>query len=99
VVSPDGVVPSQMVGVSSSVNLPLHHKLLNFSSGTGSPGWSWKKDHKTVVVVWLKQSEWQCGCGNGSVAMVDSRASYTVPWLWCYNDSNEIQCVVSTTRC
>jgi len=44
VVSPDGVAPSQMVGVSSSVNLPLHHKVLNFSSGTGSPGWSWKKE-------------------------------------------------------
>jgi len=24
-VSPDGVAPSQMVGVSASVNLPLHH--------------------------------------------------------------------------
>ena len=24
-VSPDGVVPSRMVGVSASVNLPLHH--------------------------------------------------------------------------
>ena len=35
--SPDGVVPSQMVGVSASVNLPLHHKVQKFSSGTGSP--------------------------------------------------------------
>ena len=26
-VSPDGVVPSQMVGVSASVNFPLHHKV------------------------------------------------------------------------
>ena len=26
-VSPDGVAPSQMVVVSSSVNLPLHHKV------------------------------------------------------------------------
>ena len=34
---PDGVVPSQMVGVSASVNLPLHHKVQKFSSGTGSP--------------------------------------------------------------
>jgi len=25
-VSPDGVAPSRMVGVSGSVNLPLHHK-------------------------------------------------------------------------
>ena len=47
----DGVAPSQMVGVSTSVNLPFHHKVQKFSSGTGSPGWSRKKGHKTVVVV------------------------------------------------
>jgi len=49
-VSPDGVAPSRMVGVSASVNLPLHHKVQRFSSGTGSPGWSQKKGHKMVVV-------------------------------------------------
>ena len=36
--SPDGVAPSRMVGVSASVNLPLHHKVQRFSYGTGSPG-------------------------------------------------------------
>jgi len=36
--------------VSASVNLPLHHEVQKFSSGTGSPGWSQKKGHKTVVV-------------------------------------------------
>jgi len=36
--------------VSASVSLPLHHKVEKFSSGTGSPGWSRKKGHKTVVV-------------------------------------------------
>ena len=51
-VSLDGVAPSWMVaGVSASVNLPLHHKVQKFSSGTGSPGWSRKKGRKTVVVV------------------------------------------------
>jgi len=40
-----------MVGVSASVNFLLHHKAQKFSSGTGSPGWSRKKGHKTVVVV------------------------------------------------
>jgi len=43
-VSPDGVARSQMVGVSAFVNLPLHHKVQEFSSGTGSPGWSRKKE-------------------------------------------------------
>jgi len=43
-------VPSWMVIVSPSVNLPLHHKVQKFSSGTGSPGWSRKKGRKTVVV-------------------------------------------------
>jgi len=50
-VSPDGVTPSWMVSVSASVNLPLHHKVHMFSSGTGSPGWSRKRGRKTVVVV------------------------------------------------
>jgi len=49
-VSPDGVAPSQMGGVSASVNLPLHHKVQKFSLGTSSPGWSRKKCRKTVVV-------------------------------------------------
>ena len=37
-VSPDGVAPRQMVGMSASVNLLLHHKVQKFSSGAGSPG-------------------------------------------------------------
>ena len=53
-VSLDGAVPSGMVGVSASVNFPLHHKVQKFSSGTGSPGWSRKKGHKTVVVVAIR---------------------------------------------
>jgi len=54
VVGPDGVAPSRTVSVSASVNLPLHHKVQKFYSGTGSLGWSWKKGRKTVVVwvVW-----------------------------------------------
>ena len=52
-VSPDGVAPSRMVGVSASVGLPLHHQVQKLSSGTGSPRWSRKKGRKTVaVVVW-----------------------------------------------
>jgi len=50
-VSQDGVAHSRMVGVSASVNLPLHHKVHKLSSGTGSPGWSRKKGRKTVVMV------------------------------------------------
>jgi len=38
--------------VSASVNLPLHHKVQKFSSGTGSAGWSRKKGRK-MAVVWL----------------------------------------------
>jgi len=49
-VSPDGVAPSRMVGVSASVNLPLHHKVQKFYSNTSSPGWSRKKGRKMVVV-------------------------------------------------
>jgi len=50
-VSPDGVAPSRLVGVSASVNLPLRHKVQKFCSGTGLPGWSQKKGRKTVVCV------------------------------------------------
>jgi len=35
--------------VSASVNLPLHHEVQKFFSGTGSPGWSQKKGRKMVV--------------------------------------------------
>jgi len=41
-----------MVGVFASVDLPLHHKVQKFSSGTGSPGWCRKKGRKMVVVWW-----------------------------------------------
>jgi len=50
-VSRDRVAPIQMAGVSASVNLPLHHKVQKFSTGTGSSGWSRKKGRKMVVVV------------------------------------------------
>ena len=50
-VGPDGVAPIRMVGMSASVNLPLHHKVQKFSSGTGSPRWSRKKGRKMVVCV------------------------------------------------
>ena len=49
--SPDGVASRRMVDVSASVNLPLHHKVQKFCSGTGSPGWSRRKGRKTVVCV------------------------------------------------
>ena len=50
-VSLDGLALIRMVSVSASVNLPLHHKVQKFSSGTGSLGWSQNKGRKTVVVV------------------------------------------------
>jgi len=53
-VSSDGVVPSQMVGVSASVNLLLHHKVQKFSSGTGSPGWSRKGAIKRLWWWWFE---------------------------------------------
>jgi len=49
-VSSDGLAPTRMISMSASVNLPLHHKVQKFSSGTGSPGWSLKKGFKTVCV-------------------------------------------------
>ena len=42
----------QMVGVSASVNLPLHHKVQKFSSGTGTPGWSRKNGRNRLWRWW-----------------------------------------------
>jgi len=49
-VSPDGVTPRRIVCATASVNLPLHHKVQKFSSGTGSPRRSRKKGRKMVVM-------------------------------------------------
>jgi len=50
-VSPRGVAPSRIV----CVNLPLHHKVQKFSSGTGSPG------RRAVKRLW---------CGWGHIFLV-----------------------------
>jgi len=47
-----------MVSVSASVNLPLHHKVQKFSSGTGSPGWSRKKGHGGAISILMDISRW-----------------------------------------
>ena len=74
--SPDGVAPSRMVNVSASVNLSLHHKVQKFSSGTGSPGCSRKKGHKTVVV-------WCCGCDVIRIHWhMDSNGGISVDGNW-----------------
>jgi len=62
--------------VSASVNLPLHHKVQKFSSGTGSPGWSWKNGRKTAVVVWL---EWVTVESSDLVKMLTIAG--TVQWI------------------
>ena len=69
--SPDGVAPSRMVSVSASVNLPLHHKVQKFSSGTSSPAWSRKKGRKTVVVVL---------CSNHAIG-------YASQHIWCLSQA------------
>jgi len=69
VTSLDGLAPIRMVSVSASVNLPLHHKVQKFSSGTGSPGCSRKKGRKTVV----------CVCDTSCSTTVKRRV---IPDLW-----------------
>ena len=49
-VSSNGVAHNRIVCLFASVNLPLHHEVQKFSSGTGSTGWSRKKGCKMVVV-------------------------------------------------
>jgi len=45
------VASSQVVDESASVNFPCTIKVQQISSGTGSPGWSWKEDWRAVVCV------------------------------------------------
>jgi len=59
-VSPDGVAPSRMVGVSASVNLPLHHKSISSLLAPAHPGcpgkravkWLWLFEERTFVGKW-----------------------------------------------
>jgi len=51
-------VPSRMVSVFASVNLPLHHKVQKFSSGTGHAGGPGKRAIKRlwcggVIISWF----------------------------------------------
>jgi len=50
-VSLDGVASSRMVGVTVSVNLPLHHKVRSSLLAPAHPGSPGKRTRKTVVVV------------------------------------------------
>ena len=80
-VSPDGVAPSRMVCVSTSVNLPLHHKVQKFSSGTGSPGWSWKKGRKMVVNI----------CVSVGLARKNVSELYSdLEWIVCGDKHNQL---------
>ena len=69
-ISPDAVAPSRMVSVSASVNLPVHHKVQKFSSGTGSPGWSRKRVVKRLWWLGKYKSTQEMGQRQARVAGV-----------------------------
>ena len=83
----DGVVPSWMVSVSASVNLPLHRKVLKFSSGTGSPEWSRKKGRKMVVWWWnwaiMFTHAWKSWCLASTARAFKHVQSGGVGWRAC----------------
>ena len=80
-VSPDGVAPSRIVCVSASVNLPLHHKVQKFSSGTGSPGGAGCTRKRAV--------KWLFWLLNGTEGLFKVRGSHVlglkavICWNWC----------------
>ena len=62
-VSPDGVVPSWMVSVSASVNLPLHHNTIKSRSSllaTAHPGGPGKRAVNGCGVVVVKSTTVGC---------------------------------------
>jgi len=66
-ISPDGVVPTRIVGVSASCYPAQHHKVQKkLSSGTGCPSWCWKKGRKTIVMWWVVVTT---GCHNAFCAL------------------------------
>ena len=71
--------------MSASVNLPLHHKVQKFSSGTGSPRWSRKKGRQTVVV-WCGGDGWKVTLAQWLVKPASSSVVtiLTVSLLVCY---------------
>jgi len=91
-VSPDGVAPSRMLDVSASVNLPLHHKVQKFSSGTGSPGWSRKKGRKMVVCVCVCVCSVQyCVQQLWTVQCTHTWTNLTVLWIgFCLTGPNSL---------
>jgi len=93
--SPDGVAPSRIVGVSASVNLPLHHKVQKFSSCTGSPGRSRKKGRKTDVCVCV------CVCVTVCVPPLSitkcriQSQSHNCRFCWSYGEISCTACTVA----
>ena len=79
-VSLDGVAPSRIVGVSASVNLPLHHKVQKFFSGTGSHGWSWKKGRKQLWCGVMVLSFFFFSSPNLSGCRLDVYRTYLYTW-------------------
>ena len=86
-ISLDGVAPSRMVGMSTSVNLPLHHKVQRFSSGTGSPGWS-RKRGGCVCVTRLQNDGTGLLVISAWTSLNNSRLLFTgirrlvIAWIW-----------------
>jgi len=83
--SSHGVAPSRMVSVSASVNLPLHHKVQEFYSGTDSPRWSWKRAVKRLwwflAELWTTPRlfiAWLCPVD----CMVDIHWQALCAWSW-----------------
>jgi len=80
-VSPDGVAPIRMVGVSASVYLPLHHKVQKFSSGTGSPSlFPDKKGRKQLCAANSLSFTWCCTtCRLLAISSSLSTSTATLP--------------------
>ena len=80
--------------MSASVNIPLHHKVQKFSSGTSSPGWSQKKGRKTVVVWW-----WLFDCVISSVSkdVITTCASRTYANIDIARDDFDVDTLVNSS--
>jgi len=97
--SPDGVAPIRMVGVSACVNLSLDHKVQKFSSGTGSPGWSWKKRRKMLLCVCEDKISALTTCQNHNTHTLLSVLNVRTIREWHVQNSRQIQNSVVKLHC
>jgi len=79
-----------MVGVSASVNLPMHHKVQKFSSGTGSPSGSRKSARKWLLWYIAYHIFWKLSFQHVCTADFSCQTLFMLRQFWKYSWHQDI---------